>query len=192
MPRSKKGRISGTKRQELNSQRASAAINGKTDGITFARITKMIGQGHVKVAIPFKHGIKELSARIPNVLGRRGATPITVKDVVAIYVGEGYDPDAPAAAGEHFDIVAILTPKQAYSLRKDGIIPEWMTNDIDADKPAESAVGDGGYEFAHESDVEGDDNEKSSSDEDLRAKLGANRLSHREPIADGELNIDDI
>jgi len=192
MPRSKKGRISGTKRQELNSQRATAAINGKTDGVTFARVTKMVGQGHVTVAIPYKHGIKELHARIPNVLGRRGATPITAKDVVAIYVGEGYDPDAPAASGEHFDIVAILTSKQAYSLKKDGIIPDWMTNDIDGDKPAESTVGDGGFEFAHESDDDTNGEEKESSDEDLRAKLGANRLSHREPVADGELNIDDI
>ena len=192
MPRSKKGRISGTKRQELNAQRASAAINGKTDGVTFARVTKMIGHGHVTVAIPFKHGIKELHARIPNVLGRRGATPITAKDVVAIYVGEGYDPDAPPTPGEHFDIVAILTPKQAYSLKKDGIIPEWMTNDIDGDKPTEGAAGDGGFEFAHESDDDTNGEMKESSDEDLRARLGANRLAHREPVADGELNIDDI
>lgn len=192
MPRSKKGRISGTKRQELNSQRASAAINGKTDGVTFARVTKMVGQGHVTVAIPYKHGIKELHARIPNVLGRRGATPITAKDVVAIYVGEGYNPDAPAATGEHFDIVAILTPKQAYQLKKDGIIPDWMTNDIDADKVTSTKDTDGGFEFAHESDSDSDD-EKSASDEELRAKLGANRLAHREvPAADNELNIDDI
>jgi hypothetical protein len=53
-------------------------------------------------------------------------------------------------------------------------------------------VGDGGYEFAHESDDDTNGEEKESSDEDLRAKLGANRLSHREPVADGELNIDDI
>lgn len=190
MGRSKKGRISGTKRQELNSQRATAAINGKTDGVTFARITKMVGQAHVKVAIPYKHGIKELHARIPNVLGRRGATPITVKDLVAIYVGEEYNPDAPSTPGEHFDIVAILTQKQAYQLKKDGIIPDWMTNDIDGDKPAAGGADDGGFEFAHESDKEDDDDE--SSDEDLRAKLGANRLAHREPVADAEINIDDI
>jgi len=106
MPRSKKGRISGTKRQELNSQRASAAINGKTDGVTFARITKMIGQGHVKVAIPYKHGIKELSARIPNVLGRRGATPITAKDVVAIYVGVRNGVIPLANTDSHYVLVA--------------------------------------------------------------------------------------
>ena len=199
MPRSKKGRISGTKRQELNAQRAAAAINGKTDGVTFARVTKMVGQGHVTVAIPYKHGIKELPARIPNVLGRRGATPITVKDLVAIYVGEGYDPDAPATSGEHFDIVAVLTQKQSYQLKKDGIIPDWMTNDIDGDKPVEGSAADGGFEFAHESD-EDEESGKSSSDEDLRARLGANRLAHREPVADGEpvqkdldwLNIDNI
>ena len=192
MPRSKKGRISGTKRQELNSQRALAAINGKTDGVTFARVTKMVGQGHVTVSIPYKHGIKELHARIPNVLGRRGATPITTKDVVAIYVGEGYNPDEPAATGEHFDIVAILTARQAYQLKKDGMIPDWMINEIDADKPTETADG-GGFEFTYgEDDTDDEKSGKSSSDEDLRARLGANRLAHREPDADKELNIDDI
>jgi len=118
MPRSKKGRVSGTERQAINSKRAVAAINGTSEGVIFARVTKMLGQGHISVAIPYKHGIKELNARIPNILGRRGATPITVKDVVAIFVGEDYDPDASAVAGEHFDVVAILTSKQAGKLRQ--------------------------------------------------------------------------
>jgi len=162
MGRTKKGRISGAKRQELNTQRANAALTGKAEGISFARVTKMVGAGHVRVAIPYKHGVKELSARIPNVLGRRGATPITTKDIVSIYVGNDYDPDAPSTSGDHFDITAILTSKQAYQLFKDGILPEWMVMDMESDKidPSGKAT-EGGYEF----DYGHDEDSKGSSDD---------------------------
>ena len=194
MPRSKKGRISGSKRQEINTQRAAAALNGKADGITFARVTKMIGDGKVRVAIPFKHGVKELIARIPNLLGRRGATPITSKDVVAIYVGEGYDPDAPTKSGEHFDITAILTAKQAYQLFKDGIVPEWMIIDVEADKSDKtgSKTDEGGYEFDYSEEAkDGED-----ADDESTPPLGANgpqpQVKSLPPVAEKELNIDDI
>ena len=196
MPRSKKGRISGTKRQEINTQRAAAALNGKADGITFARVTKMVGAGHVRVAIPFKHGIKELNARIPNLLGRRGATPITTKDVVAIYVGEGYDPDAPTSPGEHFDITAILTPKQAYQLFKDDIVPEWMIIDVETDKSDKTKLktDEGGYEF----DYSEEPKDGSDADDESTPPMGTNgsqpqtnRISLL-PVAEKELNIDDI
>jgi hypothetical protein len=189
MPRSKKGRVSGTERQAINSKRAAAAINGTSDGVTFARVTKMLGQGHISVAIPYKHGIKELNARIPNILGRRGATPITVKDVVAIFVGDDYNPDEPSIAGEHFDVVAVLTSKQAVKLRQEGAIPDWMTNDSSTDAAAAGASGnDGGFEFGYDDDEE---KKETVSDEETRARHGANRLAQRE-TADEELNIDDI
>ena len=187
MPRSKKGRISGSKRQEINTQRAAAALNGKADGIAFARVTKMVGDGKVRVAIPFKHGVKELSARIPNLLGRRGATPITTKDVVAIYVGEGYDPDAPTKTGEHFDVTAILTAKQAYQLFKDGIVPEWMIIDVEAESDkTKSKTDEGGYEFDYSED-KGED-----ADDEGTPSLGANGPQSLPPVAEKEFNIDDI
>jgi hypothetical protein len=146
----------------------------------------MVGDGKVRVAIPFKHGVKELSARIPNLLGRRGATPITTKDVVAIYVGEGYDPDAPTKPGEHFDITAILTAKQAYQLFKDGIVPEWMIVDVESDKSdkTRNKTDEGGYEFDYSED-KGDE-----ADDEATPPL----VTHQSlpPIAEKELNIDDI
>jgi len=195
MPKSKKGRISGTKRQEINEQRAAAAISGRLDGIAFARVTKMLGQAHVKVAIEYKHGMKELNARIPNVLGRRGATPITTNDIVAIEVGIGYDPDTPSSPGEHFDIKTILTKKQAYKLKEDGLIPDWMVNDIDGDKSADPK--DGGFEFDY-NETKGDDDESDDEEEEdaaLREKLGAKRITARDTKYDDntdEINIDEI
>jgi len=188
MPRSKKGRVSGTERQAINSKRAASAINGTSEGVIFARVTKMLGQGHISVAIPYKHGIKELNARIPNILGRRGATPITVKDVVAIFVGKDYNPDEATTNGEHFDVVAVLTSKQAGKLRQDGEIPAWMITDVGNDGLKATEEADGGFEFGYDDDEE---KKEEVSDEETRARHGANRLAQRE-IADDELNIDDI
>ena len=191
MPRSKKGRVSGSKRQEINKQRASAALNGTADGITFARVTKMVGAGHVRVAIPFKHGMKELSARIPNLLGRRGATPITTKDIVAIYVGEGYNPDAATTAGEHFDITAILTAKQAYQLFKDGILPEWMIIDVETDNLDKTKLkaDEGGFEFDYSEDVK--DGEE-ADDETTPPSLSQSKPLPLLPVAEKTFSIDDI
>lgn len=204
MGRSKKGRISGTKRQELNTQRANAALNGKVEGIAFARVTKMVGDGHVRVAIPYKHGVKELQARIPNVLGRRGATPITTKDIVSIYVGTDYDPDVTSTNGEHFDITSILTSKQAYQLFKDGILPEWMVIDMEADKVDPTGkTTEGGYEFDYGHEPKDSDNTNSGSESSSSegpvptatpAPVFGKRITQRDAVADEDkpLNIDDI
>ena len=210
MGRSKKGRISGTKRQELNTQRANAALNGKVEGIAFARVTKMVGDGHVRVAIPYKHGVKELQARIPNVLGRRGATPITTKDIVSIYVGTDYDPDVTSTNGEHFDITSILTSKQAYQLFKDGILPEWMVIDMEADKVDPTGkTTEGGYEFDYGHEPKDSDNTNSGSESSSSEgpSMGGTGFALRDPVLadtpvpvlgkritqrDAPLNIDDI
>jgi hypothetical protein len=204
MGRSKKGRISGTKRQELNNQRANAALTGKAEGIAFARVTKMVGAGHVRVAIPYKFGVKELQARIPNVLGRRGATPITTKDIVSIYVGTDWDPDVTSTNGEHFDITAILTSKQAYQLFKDGILPEWMVVDMESDKVDPSGkTAEGGYEFdyGHETKENSSNSGSESSDsvdpaptlEQSQTPVFGKRVTQRDaPSEDAPLNIDDI
>ncbi len=146
MPKSKKGRLSGGARKELNDRRSDDAVTGKVDGITFARVTRMLGANHVSVAIEAKHGQRELRARIPNVLARRGATPITTRDVVALFVGEGFDPDTDIPAGTSFDITAVLSQRQAYKLKTAGKIPSWMSVDIGGGDAADKDEADG-FEF---------------------------------------------
>ena len=190
MPRSKKGRISGAARKELNARRAGDAVSGRADGITFARVTKMTGSGHCRVAVQGKFGPKELHARIPNVLGRRGATPITTKDVVSIYVGPDFNPNEdPIGSTAHFDITSILTQKQAYVLMKAGEIPEWMTHDANPDAGSGTAADTGGFEFDHgdaAADVEDDESDTSSDG------IGFRRKPAVTSTADADLDIDEI
>lgn len=153
MPHSKKGRLSGSARKELNNKASAGAVDGaiygKDDTVMFARVTKMLGMGHVTVMVPTKTGVKELTARIPNKFGKRGATPITSNTVVSIYVGKDFDPAQSIRPSEHFDITAILNDKQTYELFKREIIPEWMLKSPDevTSGVVKNTVSGDGYEF---------------------------------------------
>ena len=189
MPKSKKGRLSGAARKELNERRSADAVSGRADGILFARVAKLTGAGHVRVLIDTKHGPKEIQARIPNVLGRRGSTPITSKDVVSLFVGPDFDPDAPISKGDHFDITAILTQRQAYQLAKSGEIPEWMTHDISDEKKVSVAGESGGFEFDYSGVKEGADEEDSDSESETD---GAPKGFQRKAPVDDEIDVDAI
>ena len=165
MPRSKKGRLAGGARKEINETRASDAVSvafmseaelarkGKRVDFVFGRVTKLTGANHIRVAIPARKGSKEVPARISNIFARRGATPITTRSVVTIYTGEDYDPDDKTVTGtEHFDVTSILTDRQVADLKKAGLIPEWMTT-TDATEAAAGKVEEDGFVWATEEDI---------------------------------------
>jgi hypothetical protein len=200
MGRSKKGRLSGGARKELNEKRAVEAINGATEGITFARVSRMVGAGHVRVLIPCRGGSKEVLARIPNLLARRGSTPITTKDVVAIFVGPEYDPNAPHSGNtEHFDVTAILTAKQVYRLIKDGVIPAWMQDaEAEGGEKATGIAADGGFEFDYSGAKPAEEDESSESETETAVAVpafqrkGVGRAAPAKASSDDEVDIDNI
>lgn len=178
MPRSKKGRLAGGARKEINEARASEAVSiafmseaertrkKEVVDFLFGRVTKHTGANHVRVAIPTKKGSREVPARIPNIFTRRGATPITTRSVVAIFTGEDYDPDDSAGAGrgtEHFDIISILTERQTKDLMKAGLIPDWMIS-TDTGDAAAGKTDDAGFVWAT-----ADDEDDADTDEDAAA-----------------------
>jgi hypothetical protein len=197
MPRSNKGRLSGAARKEINERRGSEAVARlltpkKTDpAIDFVvgRVTKITGANHVRVAIDSKRGAKELPARIPNIFARRGATPITTRTIVLLYTGTDYDPNAAAESGEHFDIIALLTDRQASELMKAGMLPNWM---IVGDSDNEGGIGIEGAEF------EWDYSEKKGAEDgEAAGGAGFSRSSARtaaiaEESSDDDLDIDNI
>ena len=193
MPGSKKGRLSGGARKELNDKRSADAVSGRMAGVVFGRITKMLGANHVMVSIESKHGFKELRARIPNIFARRGATPITTRDVVAVEVGVGFDPDDKNTVikiSDLFDIKAILTSKQVYALQQAGEIPAWMS--VDATSAGGEKESDG-IIFDHSDAKEGEEEEVN----DVAKKnesTGFNRRAAIEKVIgeDDEIDIDDI
>ena len=213
MPRSKKGRLSGGARKELNTKRGGDAVltalkitqeyeiavqHAKTkrlpvpeppmnyEGVVFGRVTKILGSAHIKVGIVGNTGMKELHARIPNVLGRRGATPLNTSSVVSVYVGVDFDPSEPIKTTDHFDITSILEHKQAYTLQKSGLIPSWMVQD--AEKGAVAETVEAGFEFDY-SEAKEDEEDEESSSEDVP---GFSRRAAREAVDGADVDIDAI
>ena len=213
MPRSKKGRISGGARKEINGKRSgdvvataysvvrdyeddvresrerglpTPPVPTNYEGQVFARITKIVGSGHVKATIDSKRGPKEILVRIPNLLGRRGATPLNLSSVVSVYVGTEFDGSEAIKASDHFDITSILEQKQAYDLQKCGLIPSWMVQDVD--KATAGAKEETGFEFDYSEKKGDEEDEESSASDDAP---GFSRKAAREDV-DKDIDIDDI
>ena len=220
MPRSKKGRLSGGARKEINSRCASDIVQGailrsrprpadarpdpvseglmyKAEGMLFARVIKIVDVNHAVVAMNTKRGPKELRASIPPLLSKRGATPISAGFVVAIFFGKDFDPDMDAIRpADRFGIEAIIDKKQAYALQGADIIPSWMVQDVDRLDPASASAegAQGGFEFDYSGKK---DDESDSEEETTAAAAGAGAAApdfrRRAPIPeDAELVIDDI
>lgn len=190
MAKSKKGRLSGTARKEINRKASNDAVEGRVKGIAFARVTRMVGENHIRVAVPFKHGYKEFTARIPNKFGKRGSTPLTINNIVSIFVGEEFDPDENITDKVHFDVTSILDDKQAYQLVQDGTIPSWMMK-----SPDEIASG-----IIKSNATEGEAFEFDYTEETKEETSDANVVTHEHPKKkpqetideNEEMNIDDI
>jgi hypothetical protein len=191
MPRSKKGRLSGGARKEINARRSMDIVNGalqraratapistKADGILFARVSKIIDTNHAIVAIQTKRGAKELRAEIHPLLSKRGATPIGPGFLVAVFFGVEFDPDVDEIRpADHFGIETIIDKKQAYALQKEDIIPSWMVQE--ADKLEAIGEKEAGFEF----DYSGQE-----ADADADAEATTTGVEN----ADDDLDIDDI
>ena len=193
MPRSKKGRLSGGARKEINARRSMDIVNGalqraratshistKADGILFARVSKIIDTNHAIVAIQTKRGAKELRAEIPPLLSKRGATPIGPGFLVAVFFGVEFDPDVDEIRpADHFGIETIIDKKQAYALQKEDIIPSWMVQE--ADKLEAIGEKEAGFEFDY-----------SGQEAEAEADADAEATTTGVENADDDLDIDDI
>jgi hypothetical protein len=144
---SKKGRMSGSARQEMNEQRITKIVSGKLEGTVFGRVTKMVGGCLLRAAIDCKDGRQEILVRIPGGFKRKGATPITTSAIVSVFVGKDFDPEADKlSVSDKFDLVAILGHKQASYLHKEGTIPDWMMTEVSTG----ASDMDAGYVFEAE------------------------------------------
>jgi hypothetical protein len=175
MGRSKKGRLTGGKRQEVNANRVAKILSGDVKDIAFARVRKHLGSGRVLAAIDSMHGPKEIQAQIPNVFGRKGSTPINSTTVVTIVVGEGFNADKDVTPTSHFKIESILSDDQARSLSKKGMVPDWMLIVDAADAASAAAAAEEMFTF----EAEDDDEESEDSDE------SAEGISHSSSAAAG-------
>lgn len=147
---SKKGRLAGATRREVNEQRIAKIVDGKVDDTTFARVVKVLGGNHLRVAIDSRTGVKEVLVRIPGLFLKKGATPLARDTVVSIFVGKDFNPNVDLK-DEMFDLVAILSQKQALFLEGEGMIPSWMTR---AGEIGAGVGGGAGWHFGFEDEDE--------------------------------------
>jgi len=148
--------------------RAADAVAGRTEGLLFARVVKLLGNGQVHVTIATETiGPKTLLVRLPRLLQKRGSTPLCSTSIVSIFVGIEFNPDIDLKPGEGivteymFDITSIIEEKVAQKLVKDGVIPDWMVKSGTTETT--ELVKDEGFVFEAESD--NDEEEKEEEDD---------------------------
>jgi hypothetical protein len=185
-----KGRVTGAKRQELNESRSSKILETDSKEHSFARVVKHLGMGRVSAMVSGPRGSPtQIVVQIPKLFGRKGATPITSSSVVTIYVGLGFNPETDYDPKTHFQVTSILTEKQAYELKEEGRIPEWMTT---VDKAAEDAgTKEEAFEFdrlgtaTEEEDEEGEEGKEGKEDsEEETNKIQFSRKAAKDAVMD--------
>ena len=161
----KKGKLNGAARKELNLSVSTAVIEktvlGTNEDTVFGRVTKMWGNGHCQVlAVHGKIRVQLHKVRIPkNRLGKKGSTPITLNSVVSIFVGREFEPTKVRDA-DAFDITAVLDDKQVRTLIKSSLAPAWFLKTADEISSTEevTAVEEEGFEWDTSADeASGDD-----------------------------------
>jgi hypothetical protein len=179
--------VTGARRAEVNDVRSDGLVTGAIDAkqrdvpfeTLFARVTGHLGMGRVKANLPSDRGITEIQVQIPNLLGRKGATPINSQTVVAVFVGKDFNPNK-FDATVHFKMTCIISPRQVAALAEAGVVPEWMT--VSDAAAAGGAGGDTGITFDY-TGAEGDEDSEEASE---GASEGEERDSEEEEAAKAE------
>ena len=158
MPKSsKKGRLTGSQRKEINKKAVHEALD-EPEGVIFGRVIKHLGMGNIQVMLKDQ---KLCIAKIRTVLSRRGATPITADDVVIL---SHRDFESEADTRMKFDVLGVMTKGEASKLAKAGHIPSWfLQSGADTLGGAADAVEDV-FDY---SEVKQDDAADGSDDEDV-------------------------
>ena len=123
---SKKGRLSGEARKEVNKTRADKVALGKAEGEQVGRVIRHLGMGRLEVMMDFNGRRETIQARIPKVFGRKGTTPITTSSIVSIFVGNEFDPKKDSLVGSKLEVTSILSDIQIQTMKDSGDLPMWM------------------------------------------------------------------
>jgi translation initiation factor IF-1 len=133
---SKKGRLTGGKRKELNQKIVNSVMEGDTEDIVFGRVLKHLGAGNIRVVLANK---REAIAKIRNILARRGSTPIVGGDIVIL---SGRDFETKAEDDMRYDVMGVMNRHESAKLEKSGQIPSWMLISADASEETEADIFD--------------------------------------------------
>ena len=135
----KKHQSSKNYRVEGNKRTVISALDGDIEDAIYAKVLRHLGDSRVQIY--YENGTKqgkEGIALIRNLLRRRGQVPITSNDIVIVtprtFEGEN--------AKKHFDLIAVLTRKDAMELKKQRKIPDYFLLDACTDSFAKREDSD--------------------------------------------------
>jgi len=126
----KKHQSSKNYRVEGNKRTVVSALDGDIEDAIYAKVLKHLGNSRVMIYYEnsSKQGTEGI-ALIRNLLRRRGQVPITSNDIVVVtprtFEGEN--------SKKHFDLIAVLTRKDAMELNKQHKIPNYFLLDSGTD-----------------------------------------------------------
>lgn len=135
-------------RVEANRRAVEAAMSGEVELAIYAKITSKLGDGRMKIY--FQQGKRgyEGIGKIRGVLRRAGQVPIQTNDIVIVTPREF---ESGKDVNKHFDIIGVITSKQASELKKRGEIPDYFLGDINASDLSKSKQVDA-FEFDYTED----------------------------------------
>lgn len=135
----KKHQSSKNFRVEGNKRTVVSALSGEIEDAIYGKVLRHLGNSRVEIYYEnnTKQG-REGIALIRNLLRRRGQVPIASNDIVVI-TPRTFESDH---AKKHFDLVAVLTRKDAMELRKQRKIPDYFLLDASTDSFAKKEDND--------------------------------------------------
>jgi initiation factor 1A len=148
MGKSYKNQSSKNYRVEANKRTVEATINGEVALAIYAKVTSRLGECRMRIYYEHNKRGQEGVAKIRGLLRKKGQVPIQTNDIVIVTPREfetGKD------ATKHFDIIGVLTSKQASELKKQNAIPEYFLNDIASTDFKKKEDGDA-FEFDYDDD----------------------------------------
>jgi initiation factor 1A len=137
-------------RVEANRRAVEATMAGEVELAIYAKITSKLGEGRMKIY--FEEGKRgyEGIGKIRGVLRRKGQVPIQTNDIVIVTPREF---ESSKDAKKHFDIIGVITSKQASDLKKRGEIPDYFLADATADMAKKQADA---FDFDYNADADVD------------------------------------
>ena len=113
-------------RVEANRRAVEAVMAGEVELATYAKITSKLGDGRMKIY--FEEGKRgyEGIGKIRGVLRKKGQVPIQTSDIVIVTPREF---ESGKDNHKHFDIIVVITSKQASELNKRGESPDYFLGD---------------------------------------------------------------
>ena len=145
MGKTYKNESSKNYRVEANKRTVEQTMNGEVTLAVYAKVLNRLGEGRMRIYYENNKRGQEGIAKIRGLLRKKGQVPIQTNDIVIM------TPREFESKNNHFDIIGVLTSKQASELKKNNVIPDYFLSDIGSTGFIKKEDGDA-FDFDYEDD----------------------------------------